>query len=110
MKKLSLLLFPILFSFSLFAQSDVEAPAEAVEMTDEEYMAAYRAYADSVCATFTYQTGTVTLRDGIATLAVPSGFKYLDGASSNIVLSDLWGNPPAESEEDGSYGMLFPEQ
>lgn len=109
MKKLLFLFFSILFSFSLFAQSDTEASTEEVEMTDEEFMAAYRAYSDSVCATFTYQTGTVTLRNDIATLEVPPGFKYLDGESSNIVLTHLWGNPPPDSEEDGSFGMLFPE-
>ena len=107
MKKLLFLSLTVLFSFPLFAQSDAET-AE-VEMTEEEYMVAYRAYVDSVCATFEYQRGTITLRDGIATLHVPSGYKYLGAEASNLVLTDLWGNPPADSEEDASLGMLFPE-
>lgn len=91
MKK-ALLLFLLVFSrLSSFAQ---DAPDEA-----------YQTFADSVNATFRYQTGTITLKDGIATLTVPAGFKYLDPEQSNYVLHNLWGNPASES----SLGMLLPE-
>lgn len=64
-----------------------------------------QAYVDSVHATFRYETGTITLQGGLATLRVPAGFKYLDGVQSKYVLHNLWGNPASES----SLGMLLPE-
>lgn len=106
MKK-ALLLSSYLF-FSVFLAAQTKDTSE-VEFDREAALTAYRAYIDSVCATFKYQTGTVQLRDGVATLNVPAGYKYLDAASSDIVLTDLWGNPPAESPEAKSLGMLFPE-
>ncbi|MEM9823454.1 MAG: DUF2167 domain-containing protein [Bacteroidota bacterium] len=77
-------------------------------MDEATAMALYKAYADSLESTFNYQTGTVDIKNGLATLNVPSGYKYLDPQSSDIVLTDLWGNPPS-SPGYGSLGMLFPE-
>ena len=59
---------------------------------------------DSATATFEYLTGEVTIGDGIATLHVPAGFKYLGPESSNYVLTQIWGNP-----EEPTLGMLFPD-
>ncbi|MBD0258679.1 MAG: DUF2167 domain-containing protein, partial [Cytophagales bacterium] len=60
---------------------------------------------DSIEATLKYQHGVIQLKNGIGTLKVPDGFKYLDADQSNYVLSDLWGNPKSES----SLGMIIPE-
>lgn len=59
---------------------------------------------DSVDATMRYQTGTVKLSNGVASIQVPKGYKYLDADQSNYVLTTLWGNT-----EGGSLGMLFPQ-
>jgi len=48
-------------------------------------------------------TGSVDLGSGLATFAIPVGFKYLNPAQSSYVLADLWGNPPSETN-----GMIFP--
>jgi len=61
-------------------------------------------YSDSVNATFEYQYGTISIGDGIATLQVPEGFKYLNPERSSYVLHELWGNPESET-----MGLLFPE-
>ncbi|WP_053978012.1 DUF2167 domain-containing protein [Mangrovimonas xylaniphaga] len=61
-------------------------------------------YTDSINNSFEFQKGTITLQDGIATLEVPQGFKYLDPEQSNYVLTELWENPPSET-----LGLLFPE-
>ncbi len=45
-----------------------------------------------------YQTGHITLRDGVATLNLPQGFRYLDPASSETLLTGIWGNPPSNSK------------
>lgn len=62
-------------------------------------------YSDSINATFEYQYGEVTLGNGIATLTVPEGFKYLNPERSIYVLTELWGNP-----ESPTMGLLFPEE
>jgi uncharacterized membrane-anchored protein len=54
--------------------------------------------------TLKYQkSGKVSL-GAVATLDIPQGFKYLDGAQASFVLHDLWQNPKSES-----LGMLIPE-
>lgn len=63
---------------------------------------AYNHYVDSVENTFHYQYGEIVLGDGLATMQIPKGYKYLGPEQSKTVLSDLWGNPPSES-----LGMLF---
>ena len=97
-----------LSSISLFAQESEDGPvgdslnyAQALEL--------YQAYTDSLLATFHYEMGLIHLKDDLATIQVPSGFKYLNGQDAERVLTDLWGNPPNE-EADRSLGMLFPEE
>lgn len=68
------------------------------------YLAQVQHFMDSVENTLYYQTGAIPLGDGIATLAVPTGYKYLEPEQSAYVLSELWGNPPAET-----MGLLFPD-
>ena len=51
-----------------------------------------------------YQKGEITLRDGLARIHVPPGFRYINAADSNTVLSKIWGNPPNTS----TLGMLVP--
>ncbi|TGM07957.1 DUF2167 domain-containing protein [Leptospira barantonii] len=50
-----------------------------------------------------YQTGKVILGDKLATLNVPSNFKYINGKQSKLVLENVWGNPPGVEP----LGMLF---
>lgn len=64
------------------------------------------AFIDSVESTFTYRHGEIKLDNGVGTLRVPEGFRYLDPAQSEIVLKNLWGNP----EGSGTLGMIIPEQ
>ncbi len=64
-----------------------------------------QSYIDSIEGSFTYQRGEIPLPNGVATLNIPAGFKYLDEAQTQRVLVDLWGNPNA----DGCLGMIFPE-
>ena len=62
-------------------------------------------YADSVEASLHYQYGEIDIKDGLAKLTVPPGYKFLDAAQSKTILHDVWGNPVDES----TLGMLFPE-
>ena len=53
-----------------------------------------------------YQTGTVTLKDGMATIKLPASFRFLGPEGSRRLLIDGWGNPPAAA--DDVLGMLVP--
>lgn len=73
-----------------------------------EQLMEYQRVVDSIESTFQYETGTILLKDGIASLQVPYGFKYLNPEDSDRLLTDIWGNPPSDYE-NRSWGMLFPE-
>jgi len=45
----------------------------------------------------------------LATIQVPEGYKFLNGADSDRVITDVWGNPPREGD-NRSLGMLIPEK
>ena len=97
---LLLLLLPLL----LPAQ---EADDLEIEYDEEAMAEAYRAWADSVAASLTYYADTTLLiGDGLATLTVPDGYKFIYGEDARTVLVDMWGNPPDNGI--GSLGMLFP--
>jgi len=53
-----------------------------------------------------YQTGTVTLAGGIATLRLPPSFRYIGPEGSKRLLTEAWGNPPDAG--DDVLGMLIP--
>jgi len=61
---------------------------------------------DSLEKSFTYQYGTISLKNGIGKLVIPKGFKYLDAEQAERVLVELWGNPKSENL---SLGLLMPE-
>ncbi len=82
--------------------ADSTAPADTATPADSEETAKSRA-AD-IIRSLHYRQGEVTLSNGLAKLAVPRDFRYLDPEDAGKVLHDLWGNPP--SKED--LGMLLP--
>lgn len=92
MKKILVVL--LLVSAFSFAQD-----SENQEISIEEYTRKI----DSINNSFTYQEGVVSLQNGIAEITVPEGYKLLDAKQSAYVLTDLWGNPPADV-----LGLLFP--
>lgn len=53
-----------------------------------------------------FQTGDVTLSNGLATLHLTHDYVFLGPADSRKVLVDGWGNPP--SSANGVLGMIFP--
>lgn len=93
MKKTFLSFGAILLALNLWAQ-------------DPE-MAAIQALVDSIENSLTYQKGTINLANGVATVNVPPGFKYLDSEQAKKVLVDYWGNP---SKENMTLGFILPEK
>lgn len=55
-------------------------------------------------ATLKYQQGEVALPQGIATLKIPTSFRYLAPADAQRILEQAWGN----AQGDHTLGMLFP--
>lgn len=92
MKKIALLSLAFFFSFLVTAQENEETLGAQI---------------DSIESSLTYETGTIELKNGIAKIKVPVGFKYLNAEQSKRVLIDIWGNPPSTAE--GTLGMILPE-
>ena len=110
--KLSHLFLFLLLSFSLFANDPDPQPSE-IELDSSfaqqlELMSKYYSFLDSIEQTLTFERGTVSLMNGKLSLNVPEGYKFLNGDDSEMILTDLWGNPPSE-KEDKSIGMLIPD-
>jgi len=53
-----------------------------------------------------YQSGAVTIKDGLAHLNVPPSFRFLGEEGSKRLLVKGWGNP--EESAEGVLGMLVP--
>lgn len=66
---------------------------------------AYYDQLDSLMQTFDYKSGPITLKEGIATVTVPLGFKFLEAKDAKTVLTKLWNNPP----NDDIMGLLVPD-
>jgi uncharacterized membrane-anchored protein len=53
-----------------------------------------------------YQSGDVTLQNGMATIHVPRSFRFLGPEGSRRLLVEAWGNPPGSA--DDVLGVLVP--
>jgi uncharacterized membrane-anchored protein len=90
MKKIHLLLLSLLTCSWALAQTD-----EADLLTPEEFE-----------ARLNYQRGPIVLGNGLASLNVPAGFRYLGPEDAEKILVQAWGNPPGNE----TLGMLFPSE
>jgi uncharacterized membrane-anchored protein len=63
-------------------------------------------FIDSVESKLTYQEGTISLENGIGSLTVPEGFRFLDATQAAYILHNLWGNP----EDPTTLGLIVPSQ
>jgi uncharacterized membrane-anchored protein len=83
--------------FGLLALSllDAQAGSDERSITPKEFEAKLE-----------YQTGTIAIRDGLATLRLPNSFRFVGPEGSRRLLVGAWGNPPGTA--DGALGMLIP--
>lgn len=87
---------------SALAQQN-EAPAsEEANAEEAKAMAALR----QVLGSLKWQTGSISLPGGMASLELPDGYRFLDKANAKKVLVDIWGNPPGAASD--ALGMVFP--
>jgi len=59
---------------------------------------------EALVSTLQWQTGTITLKDGIAKIVLNDGFRFLGAADAQKVLHQVWNNP----EDPAVLGLLFP--
>ena len=64
-----------------------------------------REQAEALLSGLKYQQGEIALQNGLATLHVPEGFRFLNGSDAQTVLVKLWDNQPSLSDP---LGMLMP--
>jgi uncharacterized membrane-anchored protein len=83
---------------SFFALALFSARAEKEAISREQ--------AEALVSGLKFQRGDITLHDGLATLRVPVGFRFLNATDAQTVLVKLWGNPPHSAD---SLGMLMPD-
>jgi uncharacterized membrane-anchored protein len=65
-----------------------------------------RAEIEQLAQSLKYQQGEIKIKDGLATLNVPTNFNFLDANDAKTVLVRLWGNPPAQVKD--TLGLLMP--
>jgi uncharacterized membrane-anchored protein len=58
----------------------------------------------AVAASLQWQTGSITLKDGLAKINLTDDFRFLDNTGARKVLHNLWGNP----DNPHILGMIFP--
>ncbi len=51
-----------------------------------------------------WQTGTITIKDGLASINVDNGFRFLGADDARKVLHEIWNNP----DDPSTLGLLFP--
>lgn len=73
--------------------------AVASDTTKDSLQASLQAFE----AKLSWQTGSVSIKDGLATLNLPEGYRYLGPKDAAAVL-EAWGNP----KDAETLGMLFP--
>jgi uncharacterized membrane-anchored protein len=56
--------------------------------------------------TMDFKQGDIPLPGAHATLKLPPGYYFLNGADASKVLVNIWGNPPGAAS--GTLGMIFP--
>ncbi len=92
-----------LFIAALFATSLLHA--KEIDDSTKLLIETIRKKMDSIESTLQYKTGTLSLANGIASISIPEGYRFLETADAKFVLEELWGNPPSGQS---ILGLLFP--
>ena len=95
------------FYCSLFVFLGLSVSLPVLGLSREDTLARYDKLdsSDLVAASFSYKSGVQGLGQ-VATLQVPEAYRFLDAASSRVLVECLWGNP----DNPNILGMLLPEK
>jgi uncharacterized membrane-anchored protein len=58
----------------------------------------------AMASSLKWQSGTITLKDGLAKINLTDNFRFLGNADARKVLHNMWGNP----DDPDILGMIFP--
>jgi uncharacterized membrane-anchored protein len=81
--------------FGMLATTGAAQGPKGFDVTPEEFE-----------AKLGYKTGTIHLKDGLATLRLPASFRFLGPEGARRLLVEGWGNPPGAAE--AVLGMMIP--
>jgi uncharacterized membrane-anchored protein len=84
---------------ALFAK-DGDKPKKNLSAEEKAFVK----FMDSVESSLQYKNGVIQTLNGVASLNVPSSFKFLGAEQSNYIIEKVWGNPPQKDV----LGILFP--
>ncbi len=84
---------------ALTVVAPVASPAQEAPQAQKET-------AEEFEAKLGYQTGTVSIKNGLATIRLPNTFRFIGPEGSRRLLTEAWGNPKETAE--GVLGMLIP--
>ena len=84
-------------AFGLAGMASLRADPAPAAKPDADALAA-------MASSLKWQTGTITLKDGLATINLTDDFRFLGNADARKVLHDIWGNP----DDPDILGMIFP--
>jgi uncharacterized membrane-anchored protein len=93
MNRCLFLALTVAFALGVIARADT-----APDLTKEQR--------DAIANSLKFQTGTITLKNGLATIHLTDDFKFLGPEDSRKVLHDLSGNP----DDPDILGMIFPKK
>ncbi|MBA2745015.1 MAG: DUF2167 domain-containing protein [Flavisolibacter sp.] len=96
MKSLMLALLCAISSFNVFAGED---PLDSTKLLDELKRL------EAIETSLKYKTGKVVLQNGMATINIAPGFRFLEAEDTRMILEDVWGNMKGQK----AIGMIIPE-
>lgn len=99
MKNKIFFLSAFLFLFIAALANDKTPPEKEVSAGKEAALAKIK----NLEASLKYERGEIKIKDGLATLKIPEGYRYLNPVDAEKVLVEGWGNPPSSK----TLGMLF---
>lgn len=102
MNRILLILALLCLSLPVQAQNEPSAQPDNLEPVDPAVTTIIEKRTQ-LESELTYKTGSVTLRDGLATIELGDELRYLDPSDTDRVVQE-WGNPPMPD----SLGMLVP--
>lgn len=106
MKMRFLLLGLLTAAFTFSSVAETPTPEATLPATEQQQKAEYEKKLTEFLQSLSPQTGTITLKDGVAQLKLTEDFYFLNAQDAKRVLVDLWGNPPESSSD--VLGMLVP--
>lgn len=104
MRNLLLLIAAISLSVTISAKEPGDSLKAELPDSIKVFMMEQMKKMDSIESTLHYKTGTIKLANGMSTITIKEGFRFLESDEADYVLTELWGNLKGTKP----LGLLFP--